>query len=260
MTVWTLHLLNARHGLTRVLPDIRATARETVALVSGHADLPPFDLVVRAQPPGAGDRDLPGGPPQPGLIEIALNPDRFDPAQMQRQLIRAMHHLIRAEGPGYGRSLGEALVSEGLAGHFVALLSGGTVDPRATTAPPSGLARRAMNEWSRLDHDHAHWFLGKGDLRRWAGFGLAQRLVAEHLRGQPGGDAEPLAMLPADAFRAALRRLVAAEAAPGPDPERADREPAEDGPEDGPEDAGTDDGAAAAPPAPDDASSPPAGS
>ncbi|WP_299910873.1 hypothetical protein [uncultured Paracoccus sp.] len=47
MTIWHLHLLNARHQLTRILPEIRATARQAVALVSAHAGLPRFDLVVR---------------------------------------------------------------------------------------------------------------------------------------------------------------------------------------------------------------------
>lgn len=49
MTLWTLHLLNTRHALTPVLSEIRQAGRDAVARASDHADLPDFDLVVRAQ-------------------------------------------------------------------------------------------------------------------------------------------------------------------------------------------------------------------
>lgn len=48
MTIWHLHLLNARHQLTRILPEIRATARQAVALVSAHAARPRFELVINS--------------------------------------------------------------------------------------------------------------------------------------------------------------------------------------------------------------------
>ncbi|WP_406721174.1 DUF2268 domain-containing putative Zn-dependent protease [Thioclava litoralis] len=36
-----------------------------------------------------------------------------------RVLLHEYHHVLRGDGPGYGRSLEEALVSEGLAQLFV---------------------------------------------------------------------------------------------------------------------------------------------
>lgn len=209
MTVWNIHLLNARNALTLLLPQIRATAREAVARVSQHADLPRFDLVVKAQSGGGiPDWGVGGYAPAPGLIEVTLNPDRFDAALLLRTLVHEMHHLIRWDGPGYGRSLGEALVSEGLAGHFVLQVLGGKPDPWDAVTPAAGVARQAMNEWARLNHDHARWFLGKGDLRKWTGYGLGHRLIAEHLAQAQGDDAVTLSTTRADAFRPAMRRLV----------------------------------------------------
>lgn len=211
MTVWNIHFLNARHALTRVLPEIRAAAREAVARVGDHADLPRFDLVVKAGPEVIADWGLGGRTPAPGLIEVTLNPGRLDPALLVRRLVHEMHHLIRWDGPGYGRSLGEALVSEGLAGHFVLQLLGGKPDPWDAARPASGLARQAMNEWARLDYDHPRWFTGGGEIRKWAGYGLGHRLVAEHLAQHPGEDSVTLAWAKAEAFRPSMRRLVAAE-------------------------------------------------
>lgn len=214
MTIWHLHLLNARHGLTHVMPEIRAAARQAVALTRTHAELPDFDLVVTPVPGGGVPRWGVGGrTPSAGLVEITLDPARFDPDLLIRTLVHEFHHLIRRDGPGYGKSLGEALVSEGLAGHFVLQVLGGAPDPWDATVPAPGVARMAMNEWARRDYDHARWFFGKGDLRNATGYGLGHRLLAEHLAQNPGADPVALAHAAAEGFRPALRQLVAADKA-----------------------------------------------
>lgn len=213
MTVWHIHLLNARHSLTPILPEIRATAREAVARAADHVDLPRFDLVVKGQPGGViPEWGVAGHAGSPGVIEVTVNPDRFAAPLLLRTLVHEMHHLIRWDGPGYGKSLGEALVSEGLAGHFVQQVLGGAPDPWDAVQPAPGLARRALNEWGRLDYDHARWFLGKGDIRKWAGYGLGHRLLAEHFDQHPEETAATLASLRADSLRPTMRRLVGSDA------------------------------------------------
>ncbi|WP_299908154.1 DUF2268 domain-containing putative Zn-dependent protease [uncultured Paracoccus sp.] len=214
MTIWTIHFLNTRHALTPIMPEIRAAAREAIAQAEAHADLPRFDLVIRGQAGGGiPDWGVGGHAPAPGLIEVTLNPARFDPALLMRTLVHELHHLIRWDGPGYGKSLGEALVSEGLAGHFVLQVLGGRPDPWDATTPSAGLAKRALTEWSRLQYDHAEWFFGKGKIRKWTGYGLGHRLLAEHLAQNPDQDAVTLAMTRADSFREAMRRLAKADGA-----------------------------------------------
>ncbi|MDO5631190.1 MAG: DUF2268 domain-containing putative Zn-dependent protease [Paracoccus sp. (in: a-proteobacteria)] len=223
MTTFYLHPLNARHALTPVLSEIRAGARHAVAMASELTEVPDFDLVVRAEPGGGiTDWGVSGYAPAPGLVEIVLDPARYDAQALIRTLLHEMHHIIRWAGPGYGRSLGETLVSEGLAGHFVVQVLGGQPDPWDRTAPSSGLARRAQNEWSRLDFSYAEWFQGKGGLRKWAGYGLGHRLIAEYLTQAPDQTAALLAQTGAETFRAAMRRLVTAEgAAPDDAPDHA---------------------------------------
>lgn len=140
-----------------------------------------------------------------------MTPDRFDPAPFTRALVRQMAHLVRWEGPGQGRSLGEVLVSEGLAGHFVVQVMGGQPDPVDTVRPPHGALRQAMHEWARRDYDHGRWFAGKGDLRRGTGTGLGHRIIADHLSRHPGDTAASLATAPAEPFRQTLRRIAVAE-------------------------------------------------
>lgn len=122
-----------------------------------------------------------------------------------------MHRLIRLDGPGAGKSLGDALVGEGLAGHFVLQVLGGRPDPWDAVRPSPGLTRRAMNEWSRLGFDHGEWFMGRGKLRKGSGHGLGHRLIAEYLSQRPDQDAVTLAHARADGFRETMRQLAKAD-------------------------------------------------
>ena len=216
MTTWILHPLNARHGLTPVLSELRAAIRQAIALAGPHIELPDFDLVARAETGGAARGGIASRCPAPGLIEITLDPARFDETLLIRSLLREFLPLLRHEGPGRGPSsrgvsLGEALVSEGLAGHFVQHVLGGRPDSVDQTALSAGVARQAMNEWARRDFDFPRWFHGKGDMRYGTGNGLGYRLVAGHLAQNPGQDVISLAWVQADAFRASLRQIVGAD-------------------------------------------------
>ncbi|TBN42615.1 hypothetical protein EYE42_04105 [Paracoccus subflavus] len=224
MTLWHIHLLNARHALTPVLSEARQASRDAVARASDHAALPDFDLVIRAHHDRSADGAIQGHSPAPGVIEVAVTPDRFDPTAFTRALVRQMAHLIRQDGPGYGRSLGEVLVSEGLAGHFLVQVTGGGPDAVDTVRPAQGAMRQAMNEWARRDYDHPRWFGGKGDLRRGTGTGIGHRIVADHLANHPGDTAAGLLTAPAEPFRQNLRRLAADAQGESPDEAAADSE------------------------------------
>ena len=113
-------------------------------------------------------------------------------------------------------------MSEGLAGHFVTQVMGGPPDPWDQVRPMTGSLRQAAALWARRDHDFGEWFLGRGRIRKWTGYGIGSRLVAEHLQDQPDESALTLAWARADSFRPALRRLLASEGIE--EPEEADGE------------------------------------
>lgn len=221
MTVWTLHLLNARKRLFPVMDRVRATARDAVARSADHIALPSFDLIVRAGDGAVSNGGIVARTPGPGVIEVTLAPGRMDPAVLLRLLVRQMAHLVRRDGPGRDRSLGEALTGEGLAGHFVLDVLGGQPDALDTVRPAPGVMRQAMHEWARRDHDPGRWFDGTGDLRRGTGTGLGHRIVAEHLARNPDDRASRLLAAPAEPFRQSLRRLAAETQGEGRDEDRA---------------------------------------
>ncbi|MCQ0969484.1 DUF2268 domain-containing protein (plasmid) [Paracoccus sp. TK19116] len=210
MSVWHLHILNARNDLTRVLPDLRATVREAVERAAEHADLPRFDVVIHTRQ--GSERDVLPSISGPGLIDLAVDPQRFDRKAMIRETVRALHRVIRRAGPGSGNSLGDALVGEGLAGHFVLQVLGGRPESIETMTPAEGVARRAMAEWSRLSFDPGEWFLGRGKLRKGTGQALGFKLVETHLANAPGETAISLAAARSDSFREVMRAMAKADA------------------------------------------------
>lgn len=221
MTIWHIHLLNARNALTTIMAETRATAREAVALAEGHFDLPRFDLVVRAS-----EVPIPDGGFWPA---VAAGGDRPDPVarprDRRRPAPRAAARIAPCRAMGWARLwpvLGRGSGQRGVGRAFRAAGHGaGPVDPRDAARPAGGSLRQAANIWSRHDFSFDEWFLGRGKIRKGTGWAIAHRLIAQHLSEEGPADPATLLATRADAFRPALRRLMAAEGVEEPEEEEA---------------------------------------
>ena len=111
------------------------------------------------------------------------------PATLARELY--LSSRVRT-GPGFGITLGEALVSSGLSDHFV--------EETFPATPPQPWNHRRLSKpqeaklWRRAErdlnipggYDHPLWFFGAGGknaLPRWSGYTLAYRIVDAYLDG-----------------------------------------------------------------------------
>ena len=112
------------------------------------------------------------------------------------------HHTLRWVAPGYGRTLGEALVSEGLAGRFARELYDNPPEHYESALEPNAfdeLAPLALTHWDDAGYDHPRWFFGARNLPVHVGYTLGYALVGEYLdaradreRGEPGARAREL--------------------------------------------------------------------
>lgn len=203
-----LHFLDARGALTDLHDWLHNCLMKTHEKAAGLMPLQALDVVVQT-----GKRIIPekghlGYAPKPGVVFITVDPD--NPAlkanvdgSLERMFAHELHHAARWDGPGYGSSLGEALVSEGLAGHFVLELFGGPSEPWEQL-PDSDIgahAALAAQKWESTDYNHEAWFFGRGELPRWLGYSLGFRLVERFLSEHPGSRASKLAVAQAEDFR-----------------------------------------------------------
>lgn len=127
-----LHLLNARGALNSVFGLVENAFPGTVETIQELLPISDVDVVIYADKrftlPEIG---MCGYSPSADRVFVAVDPDnpnfhRLFHREFAAMLGHELHHCKRWAGPGYGRTLGEALVSEGLACHFESQLRGGS--------------------------------------------------------------------------------------------------------------------------------------
>lgn len=206
-----LHFLDARGTLTDIREWLHHCLTETHEKAAALMPLQPLDVVVQTEKCII---------PEKGLLGYArsrvwfssrsiLTTRHLRPRWMPRlNGCSRMSFITRLGGTGQatGTSLGEALVSEGLAGHFVLELFGGLPEPweQLTENEIRTHATLAAQEWERTDYNHDAWFFGRGDLPRWLGYSLGFRLVERFLSEHPNSRASNLVGAVAQDFQSML--------------------------------------------------------
>jgi hypothetical protein len=151
-----LHVLDAANVIPLALRDAMVVELK-VALppIEARLALTDVDICFYANPTYCiPEEGMSGYATNAGLIHIVCDPDSprlNDPERGQRvasTVAHELHHAARNQGPGYGKTLGEALVSEGLAQAFEAEMTGVTPFYAVALALPdlSSLAARALPE------------------------------------------------------------------------------------------------------------------
>jgi len=150
--------------------------------------------------------------PQGFTLSVAPRNPRFTSAleqgALRRQVAHEAHHCLRNAGPGYGLTLGEAFVSEGLAGHFVHRLYGTPPEPWECALAEGAALRRLPDDAALAEtgYDHAGWFFGVGGRHpRWLGYTLGYAIVGRWLARAGEVDGPTLVNVKARDVLAAVR-------------------------------------------------------
>src|SRR6266852_4448589 len=158
-----LHLLNARGKLDLVRERVERAFSRGVEAVSALLPVSNIDVVVRADPFVLPETGMGSYSPSADVVYLTIDPANpnlftdFD-AEFLTTLGHELHHCMRHGGPGYGGTLGEALVTEGLACHFETELRGGVVPFYARALEDKALEAlwaRATSELKNSSYDHA---------------------------------------------------------------------------------------------------------
>ena len=149
-----------------------------------------------------------GYAPADDRIELIFDPSFPTlPASVDRWLLEVvaheLHHVARRRSVGYGATLLEAAVSEGLADHFSLQVAGGAPPPWSVALSDAELAiwtATARQTWSDPGYDHARWFFGDHEVPRWTGYALGYAWVGDYLARDPARTAAGLVDEPAARF------------------------------------------------------------
>jgi pimeloyl-ACP methyl ester carboxylesterase len=211
-----LHLLNSRKNLSEIETVLREAIFEAEAKLASLGKQLDVDIIASAADfPLFENIHILGSSLSPSRIDLAIAMAKpFDGgsfrAELMRTLYHELHHVIRWDGPGYGKTLGEALVSEGLAQLFVHAVMVCPPEPWEMALTPGQLSLFSVEAYHRFDdcyYSHEEWFFGGGELPLWAGYSLGAKLVARYMSVRPGVTALALADEPASGFRDDLMKF-----------------------------------------------------
>lgn len=188
-----LHLLNADGSLDRWETRIRAAFEDALKRVSAHLPIGAVDVIVY--------NDADYVVPELGMsgfctsarrmylpmdVENPVLPERLEQV-FQGFFAHEMHHCVRRRISGFAETLGQALVTEGLACCFEAELPGGIVPIYARSSSGRSLDTIRSRAAALLDQPFsgwAEWFFGEreADIPRHAGYVLGYELVSAWLK------------------------------------------------------------------------------
>ena len=146
--------------------------------------------------------------PSNGQIAIIVDPTSQIPfaktlrTWLPEALSHEVNHSVRIlGGPGFGASLAETLVTEGLATAFDSQASPGLVEPWMNALTPTEEA----SLWERMQGSlnttgvavYDQWFFGSAGIPRWTGFTIGYHIVADYLRRHPQSTAGSIVHLSA---------------------------------------------------------------
>jgi len=190
MDAWTLHWLEASGNLDEFRAELIGEFAAAYQSISRLMPPPRLDILIQALPGETiPEMGLVGRAVRSTLFSMTLDPDNpnflasLRNGTLHRQIIHEVHHCLRMAGPGYGWTLGEALVSEGLAGQFVGHLLGSEPEPWERAVTTSELLQTPIDPQT-LDsthYNHSEWFFGFGAHPRWLGYTLGYQMVEQWL-------------------------------------------------------------------------------
>lgn len=198
-----LHILNSSGSLTPFAENIRRVFDQSIKKITSKIPISDVDVVVYDNPDSTiSEIGIGGYVPSKNMVWISINPAFPSLAQSIEKelggtLAHELHHVLRSRGPGYGKTLFEALITEGLADHFDLEVNGGKPKPWSVALDDNQidkLSQKAKKEFIKKKYDHNAWFFGSKAkvIPRWTGYSLGFYLIGVYLRRNPKEKASSL--------------------------------------------------------------------
>ncbi|MEP3112154.1 DUF2268 domain-containing putative Zn-dependent protease [Nisaea sp.] len=223
---WHVHYVNARGKLDGLKSHVEAALQDVYPRMSKICEPPAVDILVEAVwnssvIPERGHT----GFVNEELVTLWLAPEHPKLTKnigepLARTVAHEMNHVMRFRAVDGPKTLGDTLVSEGLAGQFVKELFGN--EPELWE---QALSRSELRQYIELakenfessasyrpngnDLDLYEWMLGKGSLPLRLGYTLGYEIVGQYPEDHPNHSASGLLDQPSADFKPALDKLSA---------------------------------------------------
>lgn len=190
-----LNTLNANGDLETFKNTIKSTFASTVKKITAIMPVSNVDIAIVNNPHGAIPEVGVGGMTyNPHFVVISIDskfPNLINTLenQLERSLIHELHHCARWSVVGYGKTLLEAMVTEGLALHFVVEVTSNDTDRWNTALTGDQMKtyfHKAKSEYHNIKYNHSAWFFGTStDIPKWTGYSLGYDIINKYLKRHP---------------------------------------------------------------------------
>lgn len=183
------HCLNTSGKLDKYKNKIIDKAKESMNIIRGFIPIDNVDIVIRYSETAI--LTILGYSPDANTIYLSIdtqnqNIESIIDSQILRTLSHESHHCLRWRDPGYGETLYEAMVTEGLADHFDIEITGNEPQPWSIVLTDEKLQEMEQKAkafyWSKYDHNL--WFYGTNasEIPNWTGYSLGFKIIDEYLK------------------------------------------------------------------------------
>lgn len=218
---WTLHWFEAEAEIGAWKPRIEAEIRAAATAIAKQVELPRLDVIITRIPgfEGIPEIGMEGHAYRRGCFSLTVSPDNtnFEAAveagHIRTTVTHEVNHCMRMALVGYGLSLGQALVSEGLAGQFTRRILNSQPEPWDVALGRDMIPQflPTTEELASTEYDHSAWFFGHAPSRypRWLGYSLGYAIVDEWLAAGDRSAMDLIATAPENILAVAMPRLRA---------------------------------------------------
>lgn len=176
------HIANATGELDGHVKLIGSAIGEVQPIVERELKANAIDIIFVSAPFLAiPEYGIGGNSPGPNHVYVSFDPKskKITKEGLVETLLHEIHHCMRWRDPGYGETLGEAMISEGMACLYEEEYSGkppiyATVD---ISTKEREHAKKLINDSS---YDHSEWFFGTKNIPRWFGYTYGYQLCKEY--------------------------------------------------------------------------------
>lgn len=207
-----LHILNAQGTLTPYISRIEMIFENTKNTIEEQIPIDNIDIVAVDNKNGIIPEISIGGHTHgPNFIVLSFDSKSEDfEDNLQKnfpdQIAHEFHHAARWQQIGYGKTLLEALITEGLACKFALEISG-KQQPWTNALRENEIEKfleKSREQFDNPNYKHYAWFYGSDDIPRWTGYSLGFYLVERYLKSHPNETAASLYKTKAQEFTSDL--------------------------------------------------------
>lgn len=176
------HIANATGELDDLIEMIRSAVAETKPTLDHELKASQIDIIFVSAPLLAiPEYGIGGHAPGPHHIYVSFDPKskKITKQGLIETLLHETHHCMRWRDPGYGETLGETMISEGMACLYEAEHRG-KPPLYANVEVSTKDIERVKQHLNDKNYDHSEWFFGSKNVSRWFGYTYGYRLCKRY--------------------------------------------------------------------------------